>query len=121
VSTDQSVPLRQRLRTALPIALKARDRLTVAVLRSTLAALDNAEAVAGPAPDGSSLAIERTPLGAGAAEVPRRVLTEEQVERLVRAEIAEREAAALDYERAGRTDRAQQLRGEAEVLSAHLG
>ncbi len=37
-----------------------------------------------------------------------------------RAEIAEREAAAREYDRAGRPDRAEQLRGEAGVLSAHL-
>jgi uncharacterized protein len=120
VSTNQVVPLRQRLREALPAAMKARDRVAVTVLRSALAALDNAEAVVAAAPDGSSLAIERTPVGVGAAEVPRRVLTEAQVEQLVRVEVAEREAAALDYERAGRPERAEQLRGEAAVLSAHL-
>jgi uncharacterized protein len=120
VSTNQVVPLRQRLREALPAAMKSRDRVAVTVLRSALAALDNAEAVVAAAPDGSSLAIERTPVGVGAAEVPRRVLTEAQEEQLVRVEVAEREAAALDYERAGRPERAAQLRGEAAVLSAHL-
>ena len=37
--------LRDRLRRALPVALKAQDRPAVAALRSTLAAIDNAEAV----------------------------------------------------------------------------
>ena len=34
-----------RLRRALPVAMKAQDRPAVAALRSTLAAIDNAEAV----------------------------------------------------------------------------
>ena len=37
--------LRDRLRRALPVAMKAQDRPAVAALRSTLAAIDNAEAV----------------------------------------------------------------------------
>jgi uncharacterized protein YqeY len=99
--------------------MKARDALAVRVLRSTLAAIDNAEAV-DAAPGHQQLAIERTPVGVGAAEAPRRVLTAAQVADIVRAEIAEREAAARDYDRAGRPERAGQLRGEAAVLSAHL-
>jgi uncharacterized protein YqeY len=111
--------LRQRLRDALPVALKARDRVAVAALRATLAAIDNAEAVPGPARPGS-LAIEHTPVGVGTAEVERRALTEEHVADIVRAAIAEREAAAHEYDRAGRRERAGQLRAEAGVLVAHL-
>jgi uncharacterized protein len=48
------------------------------------------------------------------------VLTAAEVERVVRAEVAEREAAARDYDRSGRPDRAGLLRGEAGVLTAHL-
>lgn len=44
-SEDREESVRDRLRRALPAALKARDRLAVAALRSTLAAIDNAEAV----------------------------------------------------------------------------
>ncbi|OLB66398.1 MAG: hypothetical protein AUI10_02810 [Actinobacteria bacterium 13_2_20CM_2_72_6] len=113
-------PLRQRLRDALPAAIKGRDRVAVAALRATLAAIDNAEAVAPAASADRGLAIERSPVGVGAAEVERRVLTEAQVADIVRAEMAEREAAAGDYDRAGRPDRAEQLRAEVSVLSAHL-
>jgi uncharacterized protein YqeY len=115
-----AVPLRQRLRDALPVAMKARDRVAVTALRATLAAIDNAEAVDRPASADHGLAIERSPVGVGAAEVERRVLTETQVEDIVRAEMAEREAAARDYDRAGRPERAEQLRNEVRVLSAHL-
>ena len=116
-SPPDPVPLRQRLRAALPAALKARDRLAVAALRSTLAAIDNAEAVDRPAAVDRHLAIERIPVGVGAAEAARRALTEAEIERIVRAEVAEREAAAVEYERAGHRDRAEQLRGEASALS----
>jgi uncharacterized protein YqeY len=126
--------------------MKARDRVAVAALRATLGAIENAEAVGGAAEAadgteaavdgtaaagtgglagrslaGRSLAIEQSPVGVGAAEVPRRALTEAQVEQIVRAEVAEREAAARDYERAGRAERAERLRHEIGVLSAHLG
>ncbi|MEU4239604.1 hypothetical protein [Actinoplanes sp. NPDC026619] len=116
--TDSS--LRERLRKALPTAMKARDRVATSVLRATLAAIDNAEAVA-PA-DGSpgSLAIEQVPIGAGATEVARRALTEHEVEQIVRAEVAERETAADEYDRVGHPDRAEQLRTEARALAAHL-
>jgi len=113
-------PLRQRLRAALPEALRAGDRDAVAALRSALAAIDNAESVDAPPPAPGSLAVERTPVGAGATEVARRELTEAQVERLVRTEVAEREAVAAEYERAGRGERAARLRREAAVLAAHL-
>jgi hypothetical protein len=113
-----SVPLRQQLREALPVAMKARDRVTVGVLRSTLAAIDNAEAVA-PA-DPHSLAIERSPIGAGATEVARQQLTPAAITQIVRDEADSRTAAADDYERAGRADRAAQLRDEARILAGYL-
>ena len=123
---DSAAPLRQRLRGALGAAIKERDRAAVGALRSALAAIENAEAVdvAGRSENtgagGTSLAIERIPVGAGAAEVARRELTEGDVERIVRGEVAEREAAALTYERAGQAEHAQRLREEIRVLSAHL-
>ena len=114
-----SEALRQRLREALVTAMKSRDRRTVGVLRSTLAAIDNAEAVEVSAPLGHSLAIEQTP-AVGAAEAARRVLTEAQVAQIVHAEAAAREAAARDYDVAGRAERAELLRAEAQMLLAHL-
>jgi uncharacterized protein YqeY len=59
-------------------------------------------------------------MGAGAADVARRTLTEAHVEQIVRAEAASREAAARDYDTAGKPERAELLRAEARVLLAHL-
>jgi uncharacterized protein YqeY len=122
VSTPQAQPspetsLRRRLRDALVVAMRERDRVTVSALRATLAAIDNAEAVDTPAAAG---AIESSPVGIGVAEAERRALSEEDIAQIVRAEVADREAAALGYDRAGRPERAEALRAEARVLSAHL-
>jgi uncharacterized protein len=121
--------LRQRLRAALPEAMKARDAVAVAALRSALATIDNAEAVdPAPAPSGAaatlpgagSTDVAGAVVGVGAAEVERRSLSDAQVEELVRAELADRQAAARQYEQAGHRQRAERLRGEAGVLGAYL-
>ena len=113
-----SIPLREQLRNALPAAMKARDRTAVGVLRSTLAAIDNAEAVT-PA-ETNGLAIEQSPLGIGAAEAERRVLSAADIDRIVRDEIASREDAAAGYEQTGHAERAAQLRDEARFLGEFL-
>jgi uncharacterized protein YqeY len=118
--------LRQRLRQAIPPALKARDRATVAALRSALAAIENAEAVDAaaappPLPGGAGTAgFAGAVVGLRAGEVARRSLTEAEVERIVRAEVAERDAAARDYAQAGQLDHAARLRAEASALAAYV-
>jgi len=87
------------------------------LLRSALAAIDNAEAV--EIRDVRAGAIETSPVGVGAAEVARRELTEADVAAIVRGEVEERRAAAGG--RAGRGDRAAELAAEADALTAHLG
>lgn len=115
-----SPTLRLRLREALRAGMKSRDRVTVGALRSALAAIDNAEAVQPAASADQSLAIEQSPVGAGAADVERRVLTEADVVQIVRAEVAAREAAAAEYDTVGQQERAELLRADARVLLAHL-
>jgi len=111
-------PLRDRLRAALPTALKNRDRATASTLRATLAAIENAEAVdAGSARAG---AIESSPVGLGVAEAARRDLTEADVAAIVRAEIDERRHAAAVYDRSGHADRAAGLRTAADMLAGFL-
>jgi uncharacterized protein len=110
--------LQQRLQAALPIAMKARDRPAVTAVRSALAAIDNAAAV--PADDQGRSRFGLATIGLGATEVPRREQDEAEVERIVRAEIAERLAAAADYDRLGQAGRAEQKRAEAHALAAHV-
>lgn len=134
--------LRERLRRALPAAMKARDRPAINALRSALAAIDNAGAVdptqarpdtAHPEPTAAN-AIDPEPgragggdpnvagsvVGVGVTEVERRSLSEAQMAEIVRAEVLERERAAAGYERAGQLELAERLRGEAKALSAFL-
>ncbi|WP_460725716.1 GatB/YqeY domain-containing protein [Nocardia heshunensis] len=117
--SSETSPLRERLRAALPAAMKARDRAATAALRSALGAIDNAEAV-----DGSGVragAIETSPVGLGTAEVRRRDLTESDIEAIVRTEIDDRLTAAKEYDSlTGGADRATLLRAEAAALATHL-
>ncbi|WP_245722153.1 hypothetical protein [Nocardia crassostreae] len=115
-STVAAVPLRESLRGALPRATKARDRAAVAAVRATLAAIDNAEAV--DASDVTAGAIETSAAGLGAAERPRKHLTEAEIDSIVRAEIAERLTVAAEYDGLnGGSDRAATLRAEAAALT----
>jgi uncharacterized protein len=113
--------LRQRLKTSLREAILARNSLAAAALRSAVGAVENAEAVEGPAgpyaPDGK---IAKATLGVGAAEVRRRELSVQEVIEVIRTEVDDRRRAAAEYERVGRPERASRLRAEADVLLPFL-
>jgi uncharacterized protein len=116
-------PLQERLRLALREALRARDAVATSALRSALAAIDNAGAIpAGPAPAAGAVSphVAGGVAGLGAGEAERRRLSEGDIEWLVRTEVAEREAAARDYDRAGHPDQADRLRCQARVLISAL-
>lgn len=114
------LPLRDRLRAALPAALKARDRATASTLRATLAAIENAEAVDAGTGATKAGAIEASAVGIGVAEVARRELSEADVVAIVQAEISERERAAEVYAGSGHPDKAEELRAAAAALTAFL-
>jgi uncharacterized protein YqeY len=110
--------MRAILRTRLTEAMKDRDTQAVRVYRTAIAAIDNAEAVplgadvrAGP--------VEASPVGAGAADVPRARLTAEEEIAILRAEVEERRGAA-DLVRSADADRAAALDRQADLLAALL-
>ena len=110
--------LEDRLRSALRIALRERNAVAMGALRSALAALANATAVQSvPLAPGADEHVAGSVAGLGAAEVPRRELTEDEAAAIVRAEIAERTAAADQY---GRSPAADRLRSEAALLARFL-
>jgi uncharacterized protein YqeY len=115
--------VRTSLRRDLTAALKAQNRVAIAALRSALAAIENAEA---PAADQVGLTtaasehIAGSVVGLGAAEMPRRQLTESDLRAIVEAEVQQRLVAATGYEQVGRHDLAQRLRSEGDVLSRYL-
>jgi uncharacterized protein YqeY len=115
--------MRANLRDDLTAAMKARNHVAVTALRSALAAIENAETVPVDLPLDSSTGNEHVAgaaTGLGAAEAPRRQLTEVDLRSIVENEMRERSAAAEEYEQIGRTDLAERLRAEAEVLSRYV-
>ena len=122
--------MRASLRDDLKAALKARDHIAVAALRSTLAAIENAEAVPTDHPSDGVTGNEHvvtgnehvagSAAGLGAMEAARRHLTDAALQSIVENEVRERSVAAAEYERLGRNDFAERLRAEAEVLNRYL-
>jgi uncharacterized protein YqeY len=111
-------PVRKALRSALTAAMAQRDRSAMAVYRTALSAIDNAEAV----PLGEEHragAIESSAAGVGCSEVERRSLTHEDEISLVKREIHERQVTAELLASTNR-DGAQRLRADANLLQALL-
>jgi uncharacterized protein len=121
VTTVQAVL--SRLRQDLTLALKARDRVAIAALRSVIAAIENAEAIdseQSPSREASSEHIAGATAGAGSSDVERRALNGAEVDAIVRAQVDERLRAADEYERLGRRDATDRLLQEAAVLSDYV-
>lgn len=111
------MPLREVLRDDLRRAMKERDTAAVSALRSALAAIANAEAVAVPEHDPTA-----EPLGTAglARDVPRRVLGADEVVAIVRDDVDARRAALPSYERHGDPARVERMRAELRVLSRYV-
>jgi uncharacterized protein len=102
--------------------VKARDPDAVAVLRTAIAAIDNAEAVTAPqaAPSATSAHIAGARAGLDAAEAPRRQLTADNVQAILRGQLAEYGREADRYADHGQHAAAERLRNQASLLSRHL-
>lgn len=111
MSADAAAAMQARLRADLKAAMRARDALETSVIRSLLAAIDNAQAVAvaqGPA------SIQRA-FGDGAGEVARLVLSAGAVRALMAREAEARATAAADMGRLGRAAEANRMLAEAAI------
>ncbi len=98
--------------------MKAKEVSELSACRSASAAIDNARAV--PFDDRPQAgSVEASAVGVGATEVARRVLTEEDMRRVVAAEMRELMETAISLEGI-RTDRSAQLRAGAEALERVL-
>ena len=119
---DQPPDVRERMSAALTRAMKARDRVAVSALRSTLGTLANAEAVGvGTTVAGvGSKDVAGSSSGVGSSEAVRRTLAGRETAELVLAEAVEREDAAVGYDAAGQSSRAERLRAEATVIRSFL-
>ena len=104
--------LRVKLREHLTAALRGRDRQSAGVIRSVLAALENAEAqpaTSRETPVATSEDVALSLVGLGAGEAPRRLLGADEERAVVMREVAELRSASATLAAAGRHERATEL------------
>ena len=100
--------MRERLRADLLAAMKAKDETRVKVLRATLAAIANAEA------------IDPSTVPSGVTEAQRRELNDDDIRSVIETERAELEAAAAELAANGRPAEADALRRRLTLLDAYI-
>ena len=105
------------LRVDLRSAMKRRQTIAAKVIRGLIAAIDNAEA---PPNRAVSATYEPHRFEAGSAEVQRLLLSRADVRAVLASELREREDAANELERLGRTEHAEALRTEAHLVKRYL-
>jgi pimeloyl-ACP methyl ester carboxylesterase len=107
------------LRGELASAMKRRDLDAVVALRTTIAEIENAQAIDVPDADLSGTSTHMSTAGHRAAptELSRRELSAKQVDAILRAQIDEREREARRYHALGHTGAANHLRAQAAALS----
>ncbi len=104
--------LKERLREDLKSAMREKRSDEVALLRTLIAALDNAEAV-------PTEGYRPRALADAGGEVARRELDGRAVEALLAEEVESRLTAAADYDRHSRPDEAARLRDEAALVARY--
>lgn len=105
--------LKERLRADLKAAMRNGRASDVGVIRTLIAAIDNAEAV--PVEGFQKRLRRQESIG----EVARRVLDPAALDAVLAAEIQSRLAAAEDYERNGRTEDGARLRQETGLVARY--
>jgi uncharacterized protein YqeY len=114
---DAAETMKARLRADLRAAMKDKRSGDAKIIRSLVAAIDNAEAPPMQTEEaGSTLPRFRS----GSAEVERLRLDGAQLRQILLAEIHERELAAAGLERLGKTDRAAALRAEVLIAARYI-
>ena len=111
-TADAVEPLRARLSADLRTAMKERDKAAIDTLRCLLAVLDNAGA--------QDPATAPSVVVGLSADVPRKLLTQGELQALMQAEVTSRRMAVVEYERAGRHQDAARLRAELILLSRYF-
>jgi uncharacterized protein YqeY len=113
--------VKARLRAALRDAVKTRDKAATNAFRSVLGVLDNADAAStDDAPPMDAGRIAGGVHGLGAGEVARREVSDEELVVIAREELERWQQLASDYDGAGQTEHAAQLRAEVATVDAVL-
>jgi len=110
--------MRETLRTDLKTAMRERRQADVALIRTLIAAIDNAEPA--PLPDGAKPA-DSASFASGAAEADRLVLDEADIAAILTAEAASRREAAALIRQGGADNEAARLEREAGQVLAYCG
>ncbi|CAN5589393.1 hypothetical protein BH10ACT3_BH10ACT3_20950 [soil metagenome] len=116
--SDPATVLTERLQQSIKVAMTSRDRPTVAVLRSVLGAVQNAQAVSADSAsivDGDSH-IAGAVDGLGAGDVPRRRLSVDDLVAILNGEVDDRVTASEQYRQLGRDEEAARMDQEAAVI-----
>lgn len=117
MTDDAGHQMKARMRADLRAAMKEGRGSDARLIRSLIAAIDNAEAP--PARAGSGAAEQHRFLS-GSAEVERLSLDAVRVQAILLAEIEDREEAAAEMDRLDRSDRADAIRAEARLATGYL-
>lgn len=115
MSDDVAGAMKARLRQDLRAAIKDKRAVEVKVIRTLVAAIDNAEAPAKSAEWNSPLRA-----GCGSTEVERLLLNDADIRNVLLAEMREREHAAVEMDRLELTDRADDLRTQACLIARYI-
>jgi uncharacterized protein YqeY len=112
IFTPSPLSIRDRMKADLKDAFKARQTHIVTTLRSTLAEIDNAEAIA----------LDETMVAVVGQlnERPRKTLTEAEMQAIVQKEADALRISLAEYRRLGRDEESAQLQAEWEVLTKYL-
>jgi uncharacterized protein len=109
--------IRKTLRADLKAAMLDRRRDDAALIRTLIAATDNAEAVEATAEQQTE---SFRKLGDPSGEVARRELSLEDIAAMLEREVASRLEAAAQYRAGGNEIEAARLQGEAQVVRTYL-
>lgn len=116
-------PLRAALQNRLEVAMRTDDRPTTGVMRSVLAALQNAEAVRVEPPDtlvSLSEHVAGAAVGLGAGEAQRHWLSPAEERSVVEREVAKLRLSSAAFDEAGRHDKSAELLTAAERVEEVL-
>jgi uncharacterized protein YqeY len=109
--------LRETLRADLKAAMLGKDREHAALLRTLIAAIDNAEAVEATAEQQTE---SFRKLGDPSGEVARRVLTAADIAAVLEREAASQLEAAAQYRAGGNEAEAAKLEAESSVVRGYI-
>lgn len=118
MADDAAQQMSDRLRADLKEAMRARDIVATKAIRALLGAIDNAQAV--PVDQGYQPWV-RNKFGEGSVEVPRVVLSAEELQALLLQEIESRRAVAEQVRDYGRADQADLADAETAIIRRYLG